>query len=289
MLHCKLYILISSFVYLYLNMWMYISAGISPMVVGVMKSQLAMGSGVVAGAYGEIIYRVWKGHLKSTDSAHGASNSGSMLTMTDVQDMMQDLVHDAIHAANRKYFTSLQTLLSVWHQFKMKQPELEKTLLTIYGPILWRSLKCTNALVREQSAILFFDVFPLQATDESLEENETLLQKQFDLLTVMLQDADHRVRAASAFGVCKVLRDYWQLIPPTCVRQILSYVLGTLGVDASCANVRCAVINGLCELLTNPLTHAVLKGLLGLVSNAIHDESERVRLAFVKLLAKVST
>lgn len=160
-------------------------------------------------------------------------------------------------------------------------------LLRIYGPILWRSLRCANALVRAQATMLFFDAFPLQDSDISVVESDTILQKQFDLLSSLLKDTDHRVRAAAASGVCHILREYWEALPAQTTRQILTYVVGTLGHDSSCATVRLAVISGLGEVLDQPLAHSVLKGLLPLVANALHDKSQAVRVAFIGILNKV--
>ena len=160
-------------------------------------------------------------------------------------------------------------------------------LLRTYGPILWRSLRCANAFVRVQATMIFFDSFPLQDEDAAAAEADSILQKQFDLLTSMLKDCDQRVRAAAASGVCRVLREFWSALPPATTRQALSYVVGTLGRDAACANVRVAVMTGLCDLLEQPLAHGVLKSLLPILANSIHDTSERVRVAFIQILCKV--
>ena len=162
---------------------------------------------------------------------------------------------------------------------------IDPMLTRVYAPILWRSLRCANPLVRAQAAVLFFDTFPLQDLDNSV-DNDALIQKQFDLLSSLLKDNDHRVRAASTTGVCHLLREYWELIPISTTRQILTYIVSTLSFDSSCANVRFAVINGLEELLEQPLSHVVLKGLLPLL-HSIHDKSEKVRLVFIRLLEKV--
>lgn len=64
-------------------------------------------------------------------------------------------------------------------------------------------------------------------------------------------------------------------------------MVGTLGSDAACASVRVGAINGLHDLLKNPLAHTALKGLLPTMSNSVHDYSERVRLSFIQLLSTV--
>jgi condensin-2 complex subunit G2 len=177
-------------------------------------------------------------------------------------------------------------MLGSFHEAK-RYKGVDAMLLRVYGPILWRSLKCANAIVRAQASAIFFDAFPIQDPDAGAAETENMLQKQFDLLVQLLKDNDHRVRTASVSGVCHVLREFWEAIPPATTKQILSYVVGTLGFDSACPNVRFAVISGLSELLENPLAHDVLKGLLRTLANSIHDKAEKVRVVFINLLCKV--
>lgn len=196
------------------------------------------------------------------------------------------MVHEAIHASEPRYFKSLRLTLSVFHEAK-RHHGVDTMLLRTYGPILWRSLRCANAFVRVQATMIFFDSFPLQDEEAAAAEADAILQKQFDLLTSMLKDCDQRVRAAAASGVCRVLREFWSALPPATTRQALSYVVGTLGRDAACANVRVAVMTGLCDLLEQPLAHGVMKSLLPILANSIHDTSERARVAFIQILCKV--
>lgn len=160
-------------------------------------------------------------------------------------------------------------------------------LLRVYGPILWRSLSCANAIVRAQACALFFDVFPFNDPTASPSEDEGLKQKQFDFIAALLKDGDHRVRAAAASGVCHVFKDFWECIPFNAVKQLLQYIVCTLGQDSSCAGVRYAAVVGITELLQNPLSHGILKVLLPAMGMSLHDTSEKVRVAFVKLLCEV--
>lgn len=286
-------------------------ADLHNLIVGVMKPQLGTGNKSVSQAYGDILYRAWR-DLNITASATAASKDSSstaisstsgepdpsvdeeitaaLLLRASLEDNLQDMAHHAIHARERKYFKSLRIVLNVFHENKNNK-SVDSLLLKVYGPIMWRSLRCAHPLVRMQAAIIFFDCFPLQSSDHTsnIRETEQLLQKQFDLLHTLLKDGDHRVRAVAAYGVCKVLRTFWEVIPTGTTHQILSYVVSTLGVDASCANVRASVINGMSELLENPLSHIVMKGLLPLLSHSVHDYSERVRASFLRLLCKIKT
>ena len=192
-----------------------------------------------------------------------------------------------VHAADPKYFKGLRIVLSAFHAAK-KNKGVDSFLLRIYGPIVWRSLRCANALVRSQAAMVFFDAFPLRESNATAAEVDSILQKQFDLLSSLLKDADHRVRAVATSGVCHILREYWELLPTHTTKQILSYVVGTLGHDNNCANVRLAVLTGLNELLDQPISHSVLQKLLPLLTDALHDKSLAVRVAFVNILNKVN-
>ena len=203
-----------------------------------------------------------------------------------MEELLQTLFHDAIHAADRKYFKGLRVTLQVFHD-KKNSKGVDNLLLRIYGPILWRSLCCTNALVRAQATIIFFDAFPLQGNNNTANECDILLQKQFNYFNDLLKDNDQYVRSAAASGVCHILRNYWEVIPINTTHQILKYIICTLGKDVSCPSVRVAVVSGLNELLDQPLSHTVLKSLLPQIADTLHDKSLAVRIAFVGILSKV--
>jgi condensin-2 complex subunit G2 len=249
---------------------------LTDLLVGVMKPQIADGNRMVASVYGEIIYRAWKDGSSSEDYQN------------KIEDALQGLVHEAIHAGEKKYFMSLRTLLSAFHDAK-KQKGVDAMLLRVYGPILWRSLKCANASVRLQATTLFFDAFPFQDPSNNAAEADSILQKQFDFFTSLLKDTDHRVRASAVTGVCHVVRQYWEALPVQTTRQILTYIVGTLGSDASSASVRYAVVCGLGDVFEQPLARSCLRGLLPLMANAIHDTSDKVRQALIDVLIQVKS
>ena len=245
------------------------------MIVGVMKLQVATGLQTICVSYGDVLFRAWK---EIKDPNLNAS----------IEDIIQSFVHDAIHAAESHYFDGIRAVLRAFHGSK-RLKEVDSLLLKVYGPILWRSLKCANYLVRVQASTLFFDAFPIQDGNPATSpgDNDNLLQRQFELQKNLLEDADHRVRAIAASGVCRVLKDFWEAVPPETTHKFLSYIAGRLGIDASSALVREAAIHGLCEVLDNPRSHASMKTLLPAIANSIHDVSERVRAGFVKILCKV--
>ena len=161
--------------------------GLHALMIGVMQPQLASGSRLVASAYGDVLYRAWK-------------EEGNDQLKLAMEESVQSFIHQAIHAADTRYFRSLRILLGTFHDSK-RVKGVDSMLLRVYGPIIWRSLRCANAIVRAQATIIFFDTFPLQNEEAGAAETDALLQKQFDLFGSLLRDTDHRVRAAAASGV----------------------------------------------------------------------------------------
>lgn len=203
-----------------------------------------------------------------------------------IEDILQDLLNTAVHTTNAKYFKGLRYLIKTFHDVKRSE-DLENALVKIYEPILWRSLQCANCIVRTQTAMLYFDVFPLQKLHVSTEQSDLYLQKQFDQLANLLKDTDHRVRSTSVIGTCHIIRQYWDILPFATISTLLKFIFDTLSHDVSHANVRLAVLSGLQEILLQPLSHLTMKTLLPIMKNLLHDRSEKVRLAFINLLLQV--
>jgi hypothetical protein len=271
-------------------------------VCQIMRAQAASGSKSVAAAYGDVLQRAWRDCVSISaegDAAEGAvgrmqgqgqmqGGGGGGVTAKLLEDAVQFFLRDAVHAQEGRYFAGLRALLRGCHDVR-RSKEVDAMLLRVYDPILWRSLRCAHAQVRDQAAVLFMDVFPLQHSDGRAEADDCILQKQFDLLSALLTDADHTIRAHAASGVCHILREYWEALPLATTHNILRFLVDTLAQDASCANVRYAVFAGLGELFEQPLAHSLLKQLLPLLRNSIHDRAEKVRVAFVRILCQVRT
>ncbi len=256
------------------------------MVVAVVKPQLASGTKAVAGAYGRIFYQAWIESQAQKDEEEATGGDGNVQASAQaLEDAVQNFLREGIHASEDKYFKGVRFMLQAFHD--VQRAKLDAMLLRVYDPILWRSLRCANAQVRAQAAVVFLDVFPLQHADGRAEDNDKILQKQFDLLAALLTDTDQHVRAHAALGVCHILKEYWESLPLNTTHNILKFLIDTLSVDSSCANVRHAVFVGLGVLFQQPLTHTLLKQLLPLLRNSIHDKSEKVRVAFMKILCQV--
>ena len=283
---------------------MYILGLLLDSVSRIIRPQLLTGVDAVASSYGEIMYLSWKesslfdndkgihkGGSSSSTLGGGSSNqlTQSQHVRTALEDMMQTFLRECVHASETKYFRGLRNMLKSFHDTK-RTDELNGMLLRIYDPIIWRSLRSANAKVRAQAAIMFLDVFPLQHEDiRRAEDDDKILQKQFDLLSALLKDPDHQVRTNAVLGVCNILKEYWEVLPINTTHTILKFLIDTLAFDSSSANVRYSLFIGIGVLLQQPLTHDLMKHLLPMLKLSIHDKSEKVRIAFMKILCQVKS
>lgn len=227
-------------------------------------------------AYGEVYFRAWK------------MASGMYLERIEYG-CIQDLMHAAVHVSRVGTFSMaarLRMVLSLFHQ--EKQAKTDEALCRLYEPILWRAVKVANPYVRANASILLSDAFPLQNPQATVEETDTLLQKQLDILAGLLEDPCSLVRAVTVTGVCHILQIFWETIPSVAVEGLLEKIW-SLASDSSSGSVRTSVFSGLSRLLENRLTHTVLEQLLPKLQYHIHDTSQAVRIAFLDLLTAVKT
>lgn len=227
-------------------------------------------------AYGEIYFRSWR------------FASGPYLK--EIEDKcLQDLMYCAVHASRhgtKSLFNALRLLLSQF-QLQRNHKGVTEMFTRLYKPFLWRSLRVANAYVRANAAALLLDAFPLSEPDLDKEEADELLQKQFDTMRDLLQDSSVAVRVTAILGVCKVVATYWEMIPAIVIKTFLQELVENLAWDTASVDVRVAVLQGLCMVLENRMSHHLMKRILPLIQPRIHDTSEKVRLAFLDLLLVV--
>lgn len=221
--------------------------------------------------FGEVYFRAW--------------SMGSNLTEKLENDCLQDLMNHAVHA-QKSLAPALRQVLTYFHQQK-KKSGVDAMLLNLYEPFLWRSLKVANPDVRGNATWVLVDAFPLLDPDFNTEEKDTLLQKQFDLLLMLLEDPVPGVRSQAVLGVFRIMSLFWELMPSVTIKNIVTKVIQDLAFDSSSADVRESVVKGLITLVDNHLCHLMLKPILPQLQNHIHDTSEKVRVAMVNLLLKV--
>lgn len=66
----------------------------------------------------------------------------------------------------------------------------------------------------------------LQDPEESNQDTDKRLNDQFAHLTNLLKDAVPEVRVAAVQGVCRILNEYWELIPGTVTAGYIKLMAG---------------------------------------------------------------
>lgn len=277
----------------YHNLFLFLSDLFMNQVSTLIRNNLVVSVGSLRDAakiYGQLLQKTLNQANKSSHNSSASSTASDAkvhaTTIATIEETIQNFLHDAVYAADHKYFAGLRLLIKAFHDVS-RPVWLEVFLVRIFDPIIWRALKCANAKVRLQAAQLFLDVFPLQKPAASPEECDAMVQKQFDQLAHLLKDADHKVRAMATRGVCGVLRDYWAALPASTTLCLLRFLADTLAVDTASTDVRVSVMTGLRELLQQPLAHSTLKSLLPLLASSLYDKAEKVRLEFIRILIEV--
>uniref|UniRef100_A0A8B9MAH1 Condensin-2 complex subunit G2 n=1 Tax=Accipiter nisus TaxID=211598 RepID=A0A8B9MAH1_9AVES len=184
-------------------------------------------------------------------------------------------------------FCTLLECRNYFHKQSKVRQGVEEMLYRLYQPILWRALKARNSEVRSNAAFLFVDAFPVRDPSFNTEEMDNEIQKQFDELFSLLEDPHPVVRSTGILGVTQITSKYWEMIPPTLLADLLKKLIGELTCDITSADVRCSVFKCLPIILDNKLSHPLLEQLLPAVKHSLHDNSEKVRVAFVDMLLKI--
>ncbi|XP_073533783.1 condensin-2 complex subunit G2 [Phyllobates terribilis] len=244
------------------------------LIHGTIKNQLQCFPKSVLNHIAEIYFRAWK------------KGSGDILTTIE-HVCIQDLMHHGVHLPkNSPVFSKVRMILSYFHQQKLRQG-VEEMLYRLYQPIMWRGLKARNAHVRNNAALLYVEAFPLRDPNMSHEEMENNIQKQFEELFNLLEDPTPIVRCTGVLGVCKITAKYWEMIPPLILADFIKKIIGDLAADITSAEVRASVFKCMIYLLENKLSHPLLEQMLPVLKNSLHDNSEKVRVAFVEMLIKI--
>lgn len=223
----------------------------------------------------EIYFRAWR------------KASGKILEAIE-NDCIQDFMFHGIHLPRKSpVHCKVREVLSYFHHQKKVRQGVEEMLYRLYKPILWRGLKARNSEVRSNAALLFVEAFPVRDPNFHATEMDSEIQKQFEELYSLLEDPYPMVRSTGILGVCKIASKYWEMMPPTILIDLLKKVTGELAFDTSSADVRCSVFKCLPIILDNKLSHPLLEQLLPPLKYCLHDNSEKVRVAFVDMLLKI--
>ncbi|KAK7881759.1 hypothetical protein WMY93_030168 [Mugilogobius chulae] len=221
----------------------------------------------------EIYFRAWK------------KASGDFLDKIEsicIQDFMQNAI--LLHRASPVY-SKVRQIVSYFHLRKGCH-HVDKMLYTLYKPILWKALNAPNSEVRANATLIFTEAFPIHDPDDA-KNLDAAVQKQLDFAMNLLDDPHPIVRSNAILGVCKILAKCWELFPPIIITDFLKKIMLELATDTSSADVRCSVFKCLTIVLDNALSHPLLEKLLPNLKYSLHDNSEKVRTAFLDMLIKV--
>ncbi|NXL83447.1 CNDG2 protein, partial [Alectura lathami] len=245
------------------------------MIHGTVKNQLQFFPRILMEYISEVYFRAWK------------KVSGETLEVLE-HNCIQDFMHHGIHLPrSSSVYSKVREILSYFHKQSKVRQGVEEMLYRLYQPILWRALKARNSEVRSNAAFLFIDAFPIRDPSFKNEEMDIEIQKQFEELFSLLEDPQPAVRSTGILGVTQITSKYWEMIPPTVITDLLKKLIGELACDITSADVRCSVFKCLPITLDNKLSHPLLEQLLPAVKHSLHDNSEKVRVAFVDMLLKV--
>ncbi|XP_065522861.1 condensin-2 complex subunit G2 [Lathamus discolor] len=247
------------------------------MIHGTVKNQFQFFPRFLMEYISEVYFRAWK------------KVSGEFVEILE-HNCIQDFMHHGIHLPKSSpVHSKVREVLSYFHKQSKVRQGAEEMLYRLYQPILWRALKARNSEVRSNAAFLFVDAFPVHDPSFNTEEMNNEIQKQFEELFSLLEDPHPVVRSTGILGVSQITSKYWEMIPPTILADLLNKLIGELACDTTSADVRCSVFKCLPVILDNKLSHPLLEQLLPTVGRSLHDNSEKVRVAFVDMLLKVKT
>lgn len=241
---------------------------------GTIKNQLQFYSKTMTTHITEVYFRAWK--KASEDFLEEIESSC-------IQDFMQNAIF--LHRASPVH-AKVRQIVSYFHTRKGCN-KVDKMLCNLYKPILWKALSAPNFEVRANATLLFTEAFPVHDPEQSNKNIDEAIQKQLDTVMGLLDDPHPTVRSNATLGVCKILAKCWELLPPTIITDFLKKLVMELAADSSSPDVRCSVFKCLTIVLDNNLSHPILEKLLPTLKYSLHDNSEKVRTAFLDTLIKV--
>uniref|UniRef100_A0A8C9YYH8 Non-SMC condensin II complex, subunit G2 n=1 Tax=Sander lucioperca TaxID=283035 RepID=A0A8C9YYH8_SANLU len=239
---------------------------------GTIKNQLEFYSKKMTTHITEIYFRAW--NKASGDFLERIENSC-------IQDFMQNAIF--LHRTSPVH-AKVRQIVSYFHTRKGCS-KVDKMLCNLYKPILWKALSAPNFEVRANATLLFTEAFPVHDPEQNNKNIDEVIQKQLD--TGLLDDPHPTVRSNATLGVCKILAKCWELLPSIIITDFLKKLVMELAADNSSPDVRCSVFKCLTIVLDNTLSHPILEKLLPTLKYSLHDNSEKVRTAFLDMLIKV--
>ncbi|XP_068657118.1 uncharacterized protein [Aristolochia californica] len=240
--------------------------------LAVIRTQIPFGKKSILEAFGDILFRAWK--------------VSEGITREELQNgFLQGLVEGAIYAKTEQLAASVRRVLGGFISQRTTDG-VDKLLFSLVEPVLFRSLQAANSNVRQNALYVLLDMFPVEDPDATKEAKDTLLDKQLFLLDRMLIDECPGIRVVAVEGSCRILRLFWEVIPPLTITRFLGKIVDDMTHDLSNA-VRLSTLNGFIYLLENPQTHEILRVLLPRLQHMFLDGALSVQVAVVDLLLAI--
>jgi hypothetical protein len=203
---------------------------------------------------------------------------------------LQDLLHCGVHAADPSTFEAVRRILSLFLQARdRKRKGIDAMLSRIALPILWRALECANAAVRRNAATFLKDAFPLGLSECPAQERDELVGRQLQALCAIADDDCPGVRQVGVASIGLALERFWETLPLQARLRLLERI-SARSEDGKAPSVRSAALLATSSLIENqPMCHSelLIRGFIPPLCKLIHDKSERVRVAAVKLLLSI--
>ncbi|KAH0794174.1 condensin-2 complex subunit g2 [Histomonas meleagridis] len=215
-----------------------------------------------------------------------AANSNEKATIET--GLLKDIIDSSILSASPSFAKNCRMFLNAFHSKRRLRNQLSKSMVHLYEPVVFRYLHAANPIVRQNTLMLFVSAFPLQSPKFSSDKNLSLLETQIEEIQSSLSDESPKVRCEAAKSTCRILYEWWDLIPPQPRTEFIKYLSTELCFDGSSSAVRCAVLEGLDFLLQRAESIESIVQYLPNLGYLLHDPVESVRIQFIKLLTTIN-
>ncbi|KAJ1607087.1 protein phosphatase regulator like HEAT repeat-containing protein [Cryptosporidium canis] len=246
-------------------------------LVNIIKANTPKLSSNLLVCYGEILHKIWLVYV----------NQNEETKMHHLEEIIQSNFCMGSIRLNPIMALRMRLILHSFHNSR-DDIRVNKLLIRLYDPIIWRYLSVANWKVRLNTTALLAILFPLIDPSLSNKDYNYELDNQFSLLHNLLIDNNSEVRVAAIQSVCRILTLFWEIIPIERINDVLMTLSSKCIEDRSSSDVRVAVVNGISVIVSNPLSQSIIRRYLSKVFNYIHDFDIEVRYSVALLILKIS-
>ncbi|KAK9171009.1 Condensin-2 complex subunit G2 [Cryptosporidium meleagridis] len=254
-----------------------LSINIHDELVNIIKSFVPKISSNLLMCYGNILFNLWLEY----------NNQSNEERMQNLEEAIQRTF--CIGSIKLNPLIALRMRL-ILHSFHSNRDDfrVNKLLLRLYDPLVWRYISVANWKVRLNTTALLAILFPLIDPSLSAGNYNSELDNQFLILQNLLVDNHSEVRVAAIQSVCRILTLYWEITPIERIHEILSTLSLRCIEDKHSISARVAVINGINAIINNPLSQKIINGYLPKIFTYLHDLDIEVRYSVALLILKIS-